>query len=196
MQAAGGTSLEPVSPGRAGSPRLRWVFVTVALTFYVLDVVTKIVAADRLSGRADVSVLGEILQLRLARNPGAAFNAGVEYTVVITMVAIIAASAVLWYSRRIGSLAWALALGFLLAGITGNLTDRMFRAPGPFRGEVIDFLMLPNWPIFNVADICINIGAGLILLQAFRGIRLDGSRDTEDEANATTDTDRDAEATP
>ncbi len=167
---------------------------------YTVDVVTKIVAADRLSGQPDVSVVGEILQFRLARNPGAAFNAGVEYTVVITVVAIIATSAVLWFSRRIGSVAWALALGFLLAGISGNLTDRMFRAPGPFRGEVIDFLMLPNWPIFNVADMCINVGAGLILVQAFRGIRLDGSREGDDNATDTAESSssgpRDAEATP
>lgn len=171
--------------------RLRVVFAGVALVMYATDVLSKIVAADRLTGRADVSVIGDVLTLRLARNPGAAFNAGVEYTVVITVIAIVASLAVLWFSRRIGSLAWALALGFLLAGITGNLTDRMFRAPGPFRGEVIDFLMLPNWPIFNVADICINVGAGLILLQAFRGIRLDGTREPE----RNSDTSRDPEAT-
>ena len=52
------------------------------------------------------------------------------------------------------------------------------RAPGPMRGHVIDFLMLPNWPVFNVADICINVAAGLILLLAFRGIRIDGGRST------------------
>ena len=52
----------------------------------------------------------------------------------------------------------------------------MLREPGPFRGHVIDFLQLPNWPISNVADVSINVGAGLILLQVFRGIRLDGTR--------------------
>ncbi len=171
--------------------RLRLLFAAVAAVMYAVDVTTKIVAADRLSGRGDVSVVGDFLTLRLARNPGAAFNAGVEYTVVITGIAIVATCAVVWFSRRIGSVAWALALGFLLAGIAGNLTDRMFRAPGPFRGEVIDFLMLPNWPIFNVADICINVGAGLILLQAFRGIRLDGTRDPE----RTGDSSPDAETT-
>ena len=72
---------------------------------------------------------------------------------------------------------FALAIvGLLLAGVAGNLTDRMFREPGPFRGHVIDFLMLPNWPVFNVADMCINVAAGLILIQAFRGIRIDGTR--------------------
>ena len=72
-----------------------------------------------------------------------------------------------------------MALGLLLAGVAGNLTDRIVREPGPLRGHVVDFLMLPHWPVFNVADICINIAAGLIMLQAFRGIRLDGTRDSE-----------------
>ncbi len=53
----------------------------------------------------------------------------------------------------------------------------MLRDPGPFRGHVIDFLQLPNWPVFNVADICINLGAALVLIQAFRGIRINGTRE-------------------
>ena len=71
---------------------------------------------------------------------------------------------------------WAAGLGLLLAGVSGNLTDRLLRDPGPLRGHVIDFLMLPNWPVFNVADICINVGVGLILLQVLRGVSLDGSK--------------------
>ena len=74
-----------------------------------------------------------------------------------------------------------MSLGLLLAGVAGNLTDRIFRAPGVGRGHVIDFLMLPNWPVFNIADICINVAAGLILIQAFRGIRINGTRPTDDE---------------
>ena len=87
----------------------------------------------------------------------------------------------LYVGRRLGSA----RLGgrrsaLLLAGIAGNLTDRLLREPGPLRGHVVDFLMLPNWPVFNVADICINVGAGLILLQAFRGIGIDGTACTDD----------------
>ena len=159
-------------------PRARvWrVFALVALVMYAVDLVTKIVALDRLDGRADVRVVGDLLQLHLTRNPGAAFSTGTQYTVLLSCIAIAAVIVVLWLSRRLGNLAWAVALGFLLAGVAGNLTDRMFREPGPFRGHVIDFLMLPNWPVFNVADICINVAAGLILIQAFRGIRMDGTR--------------------
>ena len=112
--------------------------------------------------------------LHLTRNPGAAFSTGTEYTVVLTCVAIAAVLVVLYLTRRLGSPRWAVALGLLLAGVAGNLTDRLFREPGPLRGHVIDFLMLPHWPVFNVADMCINVAAVLILVQAFRGIRIDG----------------------
>lgn len=158
------------------------LFAAVFLLLYAVDVGTKVLAVDRLAGRPDIPVVGELLQLHLTRNPGAAFSTGTRYTVALTAIAIAAVVAVLWLSRRLGSRAWAVALGLLLAGIAGNLTDRMLREPGPFRGHVIDFLMLPNWPVFNVADICINCGAGLILVQAFRGIRIDGTRDRAKQA--------------
>ncbi len=164
------------------------VFAVVAATMYVVDLVSKIVALDRLEGRADVRVVGDLLQLHLTRNPGAAFSTGTQYTVLLSCIAIAAVFVVLWLSRRLRNLTWAVALGFLLAGVAGNLTDRMFREPSPFRGHVIDFLMLPNWPVFNVADICINIAAGLILIQAFRGIRLDGTRADEGRRGHSPDT--------
>jgi signal peptidase II len=182
MQAARGTSvagLETTAPPRRA--RLRGLFVGVALALYALDVGTKILAVDRLAGRPDVSVLGDVLQLHLTRNPGAAFSTGTEFTIALSCVAVVAVLVVLYLSRRLGSRGWAVALGALLAGVAGNLTDRILRDPGPFRGHVVDFLMLPNWPVFNVADICINLGAALILVQAFRGIRIDGSRERRGE---------------
>lgn len=152
-----------------------------AVVLYTIDQVTKALAEARLDGREDVSVVGELLQLRLVYNPGAAFSLGTEYTVVLSCFAMAAVVAIVWFSRRLGSTLWAVALGVLLAGVAGNLTDRLLRDPGPMRGHVVDFLMLPNFPIFNVADICINVAAGLILVQAFRGVRLDGTR-VNDEA--------------
>jgi signal peptidase II len=95
---------------------------------------------------------------------------------VLSAIAIAAAAAVLWTSRRLGSTGWAVGLGFLLAGVLGNLTDRVFREPGLLRGHVVDFLRLPHWPIFNVADVCINVAAGVIILQALRGVSVNGSR--------------------
>ncbi len=198
MQAARGTSVDPggttTSPPRHA--RLRWLFAAVAAGLYAVDVTTKIVAVERLTDHPDVHVVGEILQLHLTRNAGAAFSLGTQFTIVLSCVAVVAVAVVLWLSRRLGSVGWAIALGALLAGISGNLTDRILRDPGPFRGHVIDFLMLPNWPVFNVADICINIGAGLVLLQAFRGIRIDGSRERHRRSDDQADEPSDAEPEP
>jgi signal peptidase II len=184
MQAARGTSLSDATDPHPPRPRhsrarLTALFAGIALAAYAVDVGTKILAVSRLSGQPDVPLIGDLLVLHLTRNPGAAFSTGTEYTVVLTCVAMVAVLVVLYLSRRIGTVAWAVALGLLLAGVAGNLTDRLFRAPGPMRGHVIDFLMLPNWPVFNVADMCIDVAAALILVQAFRGIRIDGGRTVE-----------------
>jgi signal peptidase II len=142
-----------------------------------LDQATKALAVDRLADEADVRVVGSLLQLHLTRNAGAAFSTGTQFTVVLSCLAAVATVVVLVIALRARTTVWALALGLLLAGITGNLTDRLLRSPGPLRGHVIDFLMLPHWPVFNVADVCITAAAVLIVLQAFRGIRLDGRRE-------------------
>ncbi len=180
MQAARGTSVgRPEVPVSTPDPRRRrrLLFVLVAAGFLALDQVTKVIAVERLTGRADVPVIGDLLTLHLIRNPGAAFSAGTQFTVLLSCLAITAVVVVLWVARRVADRVWAVALGLLLAGVGGNLVDRLLREPGPLRGHVVDFLRLPNWPIFNVADVCINVAAGLILLQAFRGVRVDGSRD-------------------
>ena len=185
MQAARGASLNPsdttespTGPGRR--PRVRTgalvVFAAIALVGYALDVVTKMLAVEHLTDQPPLHVVGDVLTLYLARNPGAAFSTGTSYTLVLTGVATVAAFAVLWFARRLRSTGWAIGLGFLMPGVLGNLTDRVFRAPSVFRGHVVDFIQLPNWPIFNVADVCINIAAGVIILQAVRGVSLDGSR--------------------
>jgi len=191
MQAARGASLnpsdpteEPTDPGdpsaarprRAARLRCLVVFAVIAALGYTLDVVSKMLAVAHLTGRPPVHVVGDLLTLYLARNPGAAFSTGTSYTLVLTFVAIAAAVAVLVAARRLGSVGWAVGLGFLLAGVLGNLTDRLFRAPAPLRGHVVDFLALPHWPIFNVADMCINVAAVVIIVQALRGVSLSGAR--------------------
>ena len=185
MQAARGASLNPSDPAdepvdevrRAGArTRSLVVFASLAALGYAVDVVSKVVAVARLTDQPPVPVVGDLLRLYLARNPGAAFSTGTSYTLVLTFVAVAAAVAVLVASRRLASVGWAVGLGFLMAGILGNLTDRVFRAPGPLRGHVVDFLQLPHWPIFNVADMCINVAAAVIIVQALRGVSLDGTR--------------------
>lgn len=141
-----------------------------------VDQVTKVVAVRELTGREPVEVVGTWLRLTLVYNPGAAFGAGAGITPVITVVAIAATLAVLWYSRQVRHLGWSVALGLLLAGVTGNLLDRLLRDPGPFRGHVVDFLALPRWPVFNVADMCINVAGVLLVVLLLRGVGLDGER--------------------
>jgi signal peptidase II len=144
-----------------------------------VDQGTKILAVRELTGREPVEVIGSFLQLQLLRNPGAAFSAGASLTPFISVVALIAAVVVVYVTRRVRHRGWALGLGLLLAGVSGNLLDRMFRAPGPFRGHVVDFFALPNWPVFNVADICIDVAGAIFVLLLLRGVRLDGSRHEE-----------------
>lgn len=143
---------------------------------YGLDVVSKLLAVHFLEGREPLPLLGGLLTLRLTRNPGAAFSLGAEYTVALSLIAIAVVIVVVRLSSRLGSAGWAAALGLLLGGACGNLTDRLLREPGPFRGHVVDFLELPSWPVFNLADTAVVAGAALLLVQSLRGVRLDGSR--------------------
>lgn len=158
------------------APRHIRLFVAIALGVYALDVTTKIVAVAALGSREPIELLGGILTLRLTSNAGAAFSLGTDLTVLLSLISIAVVLGVLWVSRRVGSALWALALGLLLAGAAGNLTDRLLREPGPLRGHVIDFLELPNWPVFNVADSAIVTAAVLIVVQSMRGISVDGSK--------------------
>ena len=182
MQAARGASLSLSDPVEAAPTRPRArvqaLFAAVALVAYAADLGSKEWAVRTLAD-GDIAVLGDWFVLHLTYNPGAAFSTGTQFTIVFTGLATVAVAVVLWLSRRLGSRVWACGLGVLLGGVAGNLTDRLFRDPEPFRGHVVDFLMVPNWPVFNVADICINLAAGLIILQTFRGVGLDGSRDGE-----------------
>jgi signal peptidase II len=189
MQAARGASLKPSDPvdPHTTSRRLdaRLVFAAIAVLAYAVDQLSKQWAMRELAD-GDVPLLGDWFTLHLTFNPGAAFSTGTGFTIVFTVLAMVAVVVVLWLSRRLGSIGWALALGLLLGGVAGNLTDRIVREPEPFHGHVVDFLMLPNWPVFNIADICINVAAGLIILQTFRGISLNGTRDSDKAAGPDT----------
>ncbi|GAB3251115.1 signal peptidase II [Alteromonas gracilis] len=182
MQAARGASLTDARSEGAARPRLLLFILTLAVAL-AADQVTKYLAEQRLSLRGDpIPLVGEVLQLKLAYNPGAAFSTGTEFTWVFTTLAIVASVVIARFALKTYSAAWAVTLGVLAGGVIGNLIDRLFRDPGFYHGHVVDFLMLPNWPIFNIADICINVAAGLIVLHTFRGLRLDGTRESEDAA--------------
>ena len=162
---------------RATPQRLLYLAVViVAVPVYLADQVTKAWATANLRPDQPRDLIGSVLRLNLIRNSGAAFSIGTGATWVLTAIACSVVVFVVFTARRLGSRGWALALGLLLAGSLGNLTDRMFRAPGPGRGQVVDFLQLPHYPIFNVADSAIVSAAVLIAVLAFRGIGIDGTR--------------------
>jgi signal peptidase II len=180
MQAEGGASLTRTDGEQRDRRRPLGLFFAVAAGGYLLDVVTKTIAMHRLQDHQPVQVVGHLLQLTLVRNPGAAFSTGTSYTVLLSLVAVVAVAVVLVVSRRVHDRLWAVGLGLLLGGVLGNLTDRVFRDPGFLRGHVVDFLQLPHWPVFNVADICINLAAAVIIVQALRGVSHTGARQEED----------------
>lgn len=164
---------------RAGRRRIG-VLLTVAGMLLVADLVTKIIAVATLEGREPVQALGGLVYLQLIRNPGAAFSLGTGITWVFSLVMIGVALVIAWMARRLRSLGWAVGLGLVLAGALGNLVDRLFRAPGPLQGHVVDFVSVisPNgdfFPIFNVADMCINVGGAVIVLTALLGTYYDGT---------------------
>jgi signal peptidase II len=152
------------------------VLVGVALTVLALDIVSKLLVVAKLSGRPPVRLLGGFLHLLVSRNPGAAFSIGTSMTLVFSAIAVSVIVIILRTARRIRSLQWAVTLGLLLGGATGNLLDRIFRSPGLFRGYVVDWIQLPHWPVFNLADSSIVCGGVLAVLLSIRGIQLDGLR--------------------
>jgi signal peptidase II len=149
--------------------------VTAALVL-VADVVSKLIVVAKLSDRAPVRLIPHVLTLVLTRNPGAAFSIGTGQTIVFSVVALAVVVVIARTARSLVSQGWATALGLLLGGALGNLSDRVFRAPGPLRGYVVDWIELPHWPVFNLADSAIVVGGVLAVLLAFRGIELDGTR--------------------
>jgi signal peptidase II len=179
MQATRGTSLSSTDPAEPSSPspsRHRLLFVLVAVAAYAVDLGTKLLAVAHLTPGDPVDVIGGLLRLELVRNPGAAFSTGTSYTLILTVIALVAAGLVIRFGRRLGDPTWAVALGLLLGGVCGNLTDRLFREPAFLRGHVVDFLELPHWPVFNVADMLIDAAVVLIIIQTWRGIGITGVR--------------------
>ncbi|HEU5421587.1 MAG TPA: signal peptidase II [Streptosporangiaceae bacterium] len=157
-------------------PRRIGVLVSTAVLVLALDIVSKVAVVANLSDHPPVRLLGGFLTLLVSRNPGAAFSIGTSMTLVFSAIAVGVIVLILRTSWRIRSIPWALTLGLLLGGATGNLLDRLFRYPGPFRGYVVDWIMVPHWPVFNLADSAIVCGGVLAVLLSARGTRLDGLR--------------------
>ncbi|MFJ1790448.1 signal peptidase II [Kitasatospora griseola] len=163
--------------GRAAVRRRRIsVLLSVALLAYLIDLGSKLLVVAHLEDRtAPIRVIGDWMTLQVIRNGGAAFGMGEALTVLFTAIAA-GVIVVIWrIARRLYSLPWAIALGLLLGGALGNLTDRLFRSPSVFRGHVVDFISVQHFAVFNLADSAIVCGGILVVLLSFRGSNPDGT---------------------
>ncbi|MFE9652173.1 signal peptidase II [Micromonospora sp. NPDC006431] len=181
------TAAPPAGSGtaesRAGVSRRRAIGILLGVALFALlaDLATKQLALSELTGRGPVSLLGGAVYLTLTRNSGAAWSIGSGHTWVFPLITIGVIAWIGWMALRLRSLPWAVSLGLVLGGALGNLTDRIFRAPGHFVGHVVDMISLFDpygqvWPVFNLADSSLVCGVILAVLLELTGRQRDGSR--------------------
>jgi len=158
-----------------------WTLAGVAVGAVILDRLAKAWVVAELqprmeSGEGPIVLLGGLLKFTYVENTGAAFSIGAGYTWIFSIVAVVVAVIIVRTSRRLGSIWWAVALGGLLGGLLGNLIDRLTRPPSFGLGYVVDFIQLPNFAVFNVADMFITCSAVLMVILALRGVEVSGGR--------------------
>ncbi|MEI9908103.1 MAG: signal peptidase II [Actinomycetota bacterium] len=151
----------------------------VAWGIWLLDVGSKSWALWRLSDGSSFKVIGSLLTFNLSRNTGAAFSIAPGGAGFLGAFSVIVILVILFWMRKINSRPWGVVLGLVLGGCIGNLTDRLFRTStesgsslgkGIFGGRVVDWIELPHWPIFNVADSAIVIAAVIAGVLSLRNI--------------------------
>jgi signal peptidase II len=135
----------------------------------LLDYATKFLALHYLTD-GPVKVIGNLLKFNLTFNSGAAFSLASSGTIFLSTFSLIMVAVIFYFSRKVKSTPWAVALGLALGGIFGNLADRIFRSPGALQGEVVDWIQIPNWPVFNIADIGVVSAAILITVLSAKNI--------------------------
>jgi signal peptidase II len=149
------------------SARLAGLLYASAAAAYLLDRLTKTWAADALAGRPAVEVVPGVLRLSYTTNSGGAFGLGQSAPLLFAGATLLVAGIVVAVSFRLHHKLAAVALGLVLGGALGNLTDRAINGPW-LSGRVTDFLDLRIWPVFNVADMAVVSGAILLALSSLR----------------------------
>jgi signal peptidase II len=139
----------------------------------LLDYSTKFLALHYLTD-GPVKVIGNLLKFNLTFNSGAAFSLASSGTIFLSSFSLIMVAVIFYFSRKVKSTPWAVALGLVLGGIFGNLADRIFRSPGALQGEVVDWIQIPMWPIFNIADTAVVSAAILITILSAKNIDFNG----------------------
>ena len=148
---------------------MRRLFAT-AWTIWLFDFATKTWALTSLSSGEPRKIIGSFLQLTLVHNPGAAFSFATGFTLVFSLLALAVVVAVVYFAPKITSGGWQLCIGLLLGGVLGNLTDRIFREPSFLNGHVIDWIQIPSWPVFNLADSAICVAAFIAFVLSLRNV--------------------------
>jgi len=165
-------------PGSGLLPRRTLpVLLLIAAVVFALDLGTKCLVVARMTPGEPISIIGDLVRLVLIRNPGAAFSMATGMTWLLTLIAAAVVVGVIRIGRSLRSAGWAVGLGLVLGGAVGNLADRLFRAPGPLQGHVVDFISVTKWwPVFNVADSSIVCGAILLVVLTVFGFEPSGGR--------------------
>ncbi len=152
---------------RAATRRLAAVLYATAAGMYLLDRVTKLWAQHALAGGPPITIIPGVVRLSFTTNSGGAFGLGGSAPWLFAAATIAVSAAIVVASARVTKPALAVAMGLVLGGALGNLTDRILRGPN-LSGKVVDFIDFHIWPVFNLADSAIVIGAALILLAGIR----------------------------
>ena len=158
----------PITSSRA--LRARRLFIIIATSTFALDLVTKNWAESSLQFREPIKVLGDFLKFTYATNPGAAFNFAMNATLILTSLKMCVAAYIIYYMTKAVDTRWAIGLAFLFGGVVGNLCDRAIREPGNWQGEVVDWIQIPHWPVFNIADSAIVCSGIFMTILAMRNI--------------------------
>lgn len=140
------------------------------------DRVTKLWAETALAGRPPIEVVPGVLSFNYTTNSGGAFGLGRSAPWVFAGATVLVSLVIVFVSFRLDRRPLALALGLILGGALGNLTDRILNGAG-LSGYVTDFIDLQVWPVFNLADASIVVGAILLAMSSARREEPEGTRE-------------------
>lgn len=174
-----------VSTDQPAVQRSWWIALLPMVVAYLADLWSKEAIRATMHQGESMAVLEPLLYWRFIRNPGAAFSIGVEYTWIFTIIQALGLIVVVYLIlRRARTMIWLVTLGALAGGIAGNLTDRLLREPGFGVGHVIDFISVPKFAIFNVADSFIVVSIIVIVLLVMMGKNMDGTPEKSVESSS------------
>lgn len=165
------------------TPPTRWrtaLLLAIALAVLAVDAATKALVVAKIAPGDNIRILGGLVYLTNIRNPGAAFSMATSMTWVLAVIALAVVAFIIRMAPKLRSTPWAVCLGLVLGGALGNLTDRIFRAPGVLRGHVVDFVSVfgpdaVHFPAFNAADSAITVGGVILVAVAIFGHDYDGT---------------------